>query len=144
MSLNITEMEDWKTYCSVIISFNFGLIKNMIYLPRTVTHNFICWCIWSIGVANFFFMLAIMGGIIIHYMSYTSGESSKRSCVSVHLSVRTHISVPAGRNFLILSMIMGYGLGMMPDNFFIWSGIPDTQTKMSVSENGCHAKSIHR
>ena len=30
--------------------------------------------------------------------------------------------------------MMGYGLGMVPDFFFIWSGIPDTQTKISVSE----------
>ena len=35
-------------------------------------------------------------------------------CVCVCLSILTHISVTAGRNFLILGMMMGYGLGMMP------------------------------
>ena len=29
-------------------------------------------------------------------------------------SIQTHISVTAGRNFLIWSMVMGYDLGMMP------------------------------
>ena len=49
-------------------------------------------------------------------------------------SAQTQISVTAGRNILILGMMMGYGLGMIPDIFVIWSGIPDAQTKMSVSE----------
>ena len=48
--------------------------------------------------------------IIIHHWSYTIGESSNPSCVSVG----THISITAGRNFLILGMIMGYDVGMMP------------------------------
>ena len=52
--------------------------------------------------------------VIIHHWSYTSGESSNQSCVSI----RTHISVTAGSNFLILGMMMGYGLGMMPIFFF--------------------------
>ena len=48
--------------------------------------------------------------IIIHHWFYSSGESSNQFCVSVG----THMSVTAGRNFLILGIQMGYGLCMMP------------------------------
>ena len=54
----------------------------------------------------------------------------------VRLSVQTHISVTAGRNFIILGMMMGYDLGMMPiDSTFLYCLIRDvqSQTKMSVS-----------
>ena len=65
-------------------------------------------------------------------------------CLCVHVSVRIYISVTAGRKFLILGMMMSYGLGMMPDLFLlIWSGIPDALTKMSVFEKGCHVISIY-
>ena len=40
--------------------------------------------------------------LLIYHWSYTSGESRHRVCVC--LSVRTHISVTAGRNFLILGI----------------------------------------
>ena len=51
--------------------------------------------------------------LIIHHWSYTSGESSNWSCVCVW-SVRTHISVTTGKNFLILDMMIGYDVGLMP------------------------------
>ena len=51
-----------------------------------------------------------MSPIIIHHWSYTSGESSNQSCVSVRLCIQIHISVTTSRNFLILGMMMGYGL----------------------------------
>ena len=50
--------------------------------------------------------------------SYTSGESSNR----VYLSVQTHISITAGRNFLILGMMMGYELGKMAVISKLWYG----------------------
>ena len=61
--------------------------------------------------------------IIIHCWSYTSGESSNWSCVSI----RTHISVTSGRNFLIWGM-MDYYVGLMPiiSKFLILSGILDS------------------
>ena len=55
----------------------------------------------------------ILKSLFIHHWTYTSGESSNRSCVSVRLSIWTHISVTAGRNFLILGMMI-YDLGMIP------------------------------
>ena len=58
--------------------------------------------------------------------------------VCVCLSTQTHISVTAGRNFLILGTMMGYGLGMMPIILFYMVCHPRyAQTKhMSVSEIG--------
>ena len=53
------------------------------------------------------------------------------SCSVCLPSIQIHISVTTGSNFLILSMMMGYGLGMMLNIFFLLSDIPDTQTKMS-------------
>ena len=60
----------------------------------------------------------------------TSGESSSWSCVSRW----AHISVTAGRIFLILAMMMGYDVGLMPLSIkiLILSVIPDAQTKMYV------------
>ena len=65
-------------------------------------------------------------------------------CKSVCLSVRTHIAVTAGSNFLIIGMMMpGYGLSMMPVIFFfIWPGIPDALTKLSVSKQDSHVMTI--
>ena len=54
-------------------------------------------------------------------------------CLSIHPSIQNHISVTIGRNFLILGMMMGYGLRMMPIIFFIRSDIPDSQTKQQDS-----------
>ena len=55
--------------------------------------------------------------------------------LSVHLCVQTHISVTTGRNVLILSIMMGYGLGIMPLIFsLIWSVTSDPQTTISVSD----------
>ena len=52
--------------------------------------------------------------IIIHHWSYISGESSNSSCVSICVSIRTHISVTADNNFLIWGMMMDYDVGLMP------------------------------
>ena len=41
----------------------------------------------------------------------TSGESSSWFCVFMCVSIRTHISVAAGTNFLILCTMMGYDVG---------------------------------
>ena len=59
--------------------------------------------------------------------------------VCVRPAVPTHISVTASRNFLILGMMMGYDLDILT-----WSGIPDAQTKMFVSEKGSNVITIHR
>ena len=82
------------------------------------------------------------GSLIIHHWSYTSGGSSNWSCIclSVHLSVQIDISVTANRNVFILAMMMGYGHGLWSGHdahsfkILIRSGIPDTQTKISVFE----------
>ena len=55
----------------------------------------------------------------------TSWESSSASSLYC-VSVQTNISVTTGRNFLILGMMMGFGLGLMLVIFLIQSGIPDT------------------
>ena len=73
--------------------------------------------------------------LISHHWSYTSGESRNRVCVCLSLSVClpfwTNISVTASMQFLILSTMMAYGLGMMSAIFvLIQSIIPETQTKI--------------
>ena len=69
-------------------------------------------------------------------------------CQCVRASVRHGICCPDPylcnrRNFLILDMMMGYGLGMTSIIFCIWSVIPDAQTKTSVSEISSN-KHIHQ
>ena len=51
--------------------------------------------------------------VIIHHWSYTIGECINWSCVSMCVSIWTHISVTAGRNVLILGMLMGYDVGLV-------------------------------
>ena len=51
---------------------------------------------------------------IIHHWSYTSGEFSNWSCVSMCLAVRTHIPVTAGKNIKIFGMMMGYDVALNP------------------------------
>ena len=58
------------------------------------------------------------------------------------MSIQTHISVTAGRNFLILGMMMGYRLGMMSVIFFLSSGIPDMHTKTYVSKQDSHVMKV--
>ena len=76
--------------------------------------------------------------IIIHHWSYTSGEYSNCSYVSVCLSVCPSgpISITTGRNFLILGKMIGYNVGLMPCSLkmLILFGIPEAQTKMSFQK----------
>ena len=60
-------------------------------------------------------------------------------CICVSIQTHTCISVTAGRNFLMLGITMDYGVELMPVvlKMLILSGIPDTQTKMFLSEKDC-------
>ena len=61
-------------------------------------------------------------------------------CVCVHLAICPDPYLSnASRNFLILSVMMGYRLAMMlVIVFFIRSGMPDAQTKTSDSKQDFH------
>ena len=76
------------------------------------------------------FMFKVL--IFILFLLFTTGLISMVNlviglvCLSVHLAIRTHISVTTGRG-----MMMGYDLGMMPVvlKMLILPDIPDTQDK---------------
>ena len=62
----------------------------------------------------------------------------------VHVSVWTHISITAGRNFIILGHDDGLWCGIDARSFemLTLSGIRDAQTKMSVFKRGTNVISI--